>query len=132
MRLAGGTGPYRVELLDRSGRAVASAQSAEADVTLRGATLTPGVYRLKATDSAANAVEARVTVTNEGPSLPAAYEGLPDAEVRAAVSALELAKAHPKTWAFEAEQLLASAPEEGLDRARVYQLLESYDPDEGA
>jgi hypothetical protein len=59
------------------------------------------------------------------------YEGLSDAEVRAAVSALQLAKEHPATWAFEAQQILAAAPEEGLDRARVFQLLESYDGEGG-
>ena len=129
VRLAGGAGPYLVELLSEAGQPVASVRSASSDPILQGVALSPGTYRLKASDSAANAIEARVIVSNQAPPTPTDYAGLPDEEIRAAVNALDLAKRHPKTWAFEAEQILASAPEEGLDRARVYQLLESYDSD---
>jgi hypothetical protein len=131
VRLAGGEGPYRVELLDASGAAVASATGAEQDLTIRGANLAAGTYKLKASDGAANAVEARVVVTAEAPPADAAIGDLPDAETRAAVRALTLAKSHPNVWAFEAVQVLSAAPAEGLDRARVFQLLESYNPAEG-
>ena len=57
---------------------------------------------------------------------------LPDAEVRAAVQALDLAKSHPGAWAFEAEQIVNAAPSEGLDRERVFLLLESYGQDAAA
>ena len=129
VRLAGGEGPFQVELRSETGAVAAQARSAEPDVLLRSAHLTPGIYKLKASDSAANVVEARVAVVGDAPPTDAAYAGLPDAEVRAAVTALELAKAHPRTWAFEAQQLLAGTPAEGLDRNRIYELLESYDAD---
>lgn len=131
VRLAGGEGPFKVELATEQGASVSSVAGAGPDLVLRGANLTPGTYKLKASDTAENAVEARVIVTAEGPPADSGYSELPDAETRAAVRALELAKAHTDVWAFEAVQLLASAPEEGLDRERVYQLLESYDPTEG-
>ena len=129
VRLAGGSGPYRVELMNEAGQAVASTTSPGEDAVLRGVNLTAGAYRLKASDSAGNVIEARLPAGDRAPPVDAAYAGLPDAEIRAAVTALELAKANPGTWALEAEQLLAAAPEEGLDRARVYELLESYDVD---
>jgi hypothetical protein len=127
VRLAGGSGPYTVQLLSAEGKTAGSAKGSDADVTIRGASLTPGTYRLKASDSAGNVIEAQMTVSSAGPPSVDAAEAMPDAEIGAAVKALQLAKAHPDTWSLEAEQILAAAPEAGLDRARVYQLLESYD-----
>lgn len=126
VRLNGGEGPYRVELLTEAGASVASAQGEEADLLLRNVNLAEGGYRLRASDAAGNGVEARLAASAEAPPAVADLAELPDAEVRAAVQALELAKTHPAVWAFEAEQMVASAPAEGLDRERVYLLLESY------
>jgi hypothetical protein len=77
VRLAGGEGPFRVELLSAAGAKVGAVQSASPDVLLRGAHLTPGVYKLKATDSADNAVEARVKVVDGAPPTDASFAQLP-------------------------------------------------------
>lgn len=127
VRLAGGSGPYTVTITGTNGQTAGSAKAAESDVLIRGAALTVGSYRIRAADSAGNVVEAAFNVTRQGPPAQPDDAGLPDPETRAAVRALELAKSDPGVWSLEAEQILAQAPEAGLDRARVYQLLESYD-----
>jgi hypothetical protein len=113
VRLAGGDGPFRVDLTTESGASVATASGGDPDLVLRGVTLAPGTYKLKASDSSANGVEARLVVSAEGPPADTTFADLPDAEVRAAVRAVELAKAHPDVWSFEAVQLLSAAPGRG-------------------
>lgn len=129
VRLAGNAGPYTVEL-QRDGGAAVRAESGDPEVILPITTLTPGPYRLRATDGSKNAVEAKINVVANRPATTMPVAGLDDVEVAAAASALELAKSDPATWSLEAEQGLNASPRGGLDRERVYQLLESYyDPD---
>ena len=49
-----------------------------------------------------------------------------DPEVRTAATAAALARSNPGVWSLEAEQLLQAAPANGLDRDKVYELIESY------
>jgi hypothetical protein len=52
-----------------------------------------------------------------------------DPEIRIAASAATLARDAPAQWSFEAERELQSAPAHGLDRDKVYELIESYGTD---
>lgn len=98
------------------------------DIVLPGLNLAPGAYVIKATDSSGASVEAHVAVVADKPPISADYAGMTDAEVQAAAIAADLARDHADTWSLEAEQVLASAPANGLDRESVYELIESYGP----
>jgi hypothetical protein len=126
VRLVGGITPYKVELRDASGAVVSSRSSDNHAVLLTAADLKPGVYQLTATDATPRTVKARITVSAEAAPIDASFADMPDPEIRAAVTATALAQAHPGAWAFEAEQILQGAPATGLDRDRVYELVESY------
>jgi hypothetical protein len=126
VRLDGGVGSYKVALVDPAGRVVGQGAGASSDIYLRGVALAPGRYLIRATDSSGGQVEAAIVVTTAAPPTPEGYAGLTDAEVRAAAQAADLAREHGETWAFEAEQILAAAPAQGLDRESVYELIESY------
>ena len=126
VRLDGGVGSYKVVLVGGSGSVLGQGAGSSSDIVLRGLSLSPGVYTIKASDSSGGQVEAPIKVTSETPPTTEDYAGLTDAEVRAAAQAADLAREHADTWAFEAEQILAAAPAHGLDRESVYELIESY------
>jgi hypothetical protein len=128
VRLDGGVGAYKVAIASDSGAVLAQASGATPEIVLTGLNLAPGAYVIKATDSSGAAVEAHVAVVADKPPISADYAGMTDAEVQAAASAADLARDHSDTWSLEAEQVLASAPANGLDRESVYELIESYGP----
>ena len=126
VRLVGPGGPYKVELKDASGAVVKSMTSAEPEFVLGGLALTPGGYTLavSASDGEVATMKLRAEASVPGPSAEAAEPT--DPELVAAFHAVELAKSDPNRWSFEAQQILATAPENGLDRERVYALIETY------
>src|SRR5439155_12340308 len=110
VRVVGGVAPYRVELRDAGGLVVAAKAGDNHAVVLPGVELKPGPYRLTVTDASPRTVTADIT-TIAGPApLDPAFADMPDPEVRAAAAATALAQGHPGNWAFEAEQILHSAP----------------------
>ena len=128
VRVAGGVGPYKVQLSSETG-AIAAAASPTSDLLLSGLSLAPGPYVLKASDSSGAEITGKFVVVASAPPAPGDYQGVDDPEVRAAATAADLARTAPAAWAFEAEQMLASAPVSGLDRGSVYELIESYTGD---
>ena len=126
VRLVGGTAPYKVEIRNSQGQVIASQISSDHEVKLANAPLTPGVYKITASDSGPRSLDATVTAVDAAPPAEAEFAGLSDAEIRAAAAASELARTAPGAWSFEAEQELAAAPANGLDRDKVYELIESY------
>ncbi|MFI4933077.1 MAG: hypothetical protein ACHP7N_00505 [Caulobacterales bacterium] len=129
VRLVGGTPPYKVEVKDAAGALVASQSSAGHEVVLPNVDLKAGGYRIRVTDSAPSELSAQIVAVDAGPPLDSTFSGLDDPEIRAAATATELARANPSAWSFEAEQLIEAAPESGLDRDKVYELIESYSAD---
>jgi hypothetical protein len=126
VRLVGGAPPYHVEISTAAGAPVASQTSSGHEVVLSDVALTAGAYQVKAVDAAPNALSAQIAVVDVSPPADTAFAGLADPEVRAAASATALAKADPGVWSFEAEQQIEAAPSNGLDRDKVYELIESY------
>jgi hypothetical protein len=126
VRLDGGVGAYEVAIANGSGAVLARAVGTAADVIVPRLNLTPGVYEIEATDSSGASVDARFAIVTEPPPLPSGYAGLDDVEVRAAATAAALARDRPATWSLEAEQMLATAPTNGLDRESIFELIESY------
>jgi hypothetical protein len=128
LRLTGGSGPYHATLTGPGGQALGEAAGA-GDLAFPVVAFAPGRYHLSATDSSGGTVQADFTVASAPGALPATYAALSDPEVRAAATACALARQSSKTRALEAEQVLAAAPSNGLDRGRVYSLIESYGTD---
>jgi hypothetical protein len=126
IRLDGGVGSYQVDISNAAGAKLASAQSSSSDVFLKGLNLAPGAYTIHAADGSGAVVTAKVTVTADKPPLSTDYEGIADPEVHAAAVAADLSRTSPDTWSLEAEQLLSTAPTNGLDRESVFELIESY------
>jgi|SRR5579872_2051382 len=126
IRLVGGTPPYRVDIATAAGAPVASQTSSSHEVVVADVALAAGPYQIKAVDAAPNAVTAQVAAVDLRPPADAAFAGLADPEIRAAATATALARTHPGVWSFEAEQQLQAAPQDGLDRDKVYELIESY------
>jgi hypothetical protein len=131
IRTIGAEGPYEVSLVDASGATVKSANASTEEVLLSGLSLQPGDYRLVAKDGSGHTAEMKLSV-QAGPVAPAGdYEDISDEEVVAAIKAVTFAQADPAKNSFEAQQILASAPANGLDRERVYQMIEAlYQVDE--
>lgn len=129
IRVTGGSGPYAATVTGPGGAVVAQASGAGEELIFPSANLTPGRYHVSAHDGAGTAIQADFTVADKPAALPTIYDSLTDPEVRAAATACALARAASPTEALEAEQLLASAPSNGLDRGRVYDLIESYGTD---
>ena len=129
VRLVGGTAPYKVDIKDAGGALVASQSSDNHEVELRAVALAPGVYHITASDSTPRSLEADVAVVTDGPPQSGAFTDLSDPEVKIAASSTILARDHPADWSFEAEQQLNTAPDSGLDRDKVYELIESYGSD---
>ena len=126
VRLVGGSAPYRVQLRDAKGAVVATRSSPSHEMQLAAIGLAPGDYTLTAADSTQRSLDASFKVVTAGPPPQAGFADLPDPEVRAAAGASALARDATATWSFEAEQQLAAAPAHGLDRDKVYELIESY------
>ena len=126
IRLDGGVGSYQVAIADSNGAVLATAQGRDSDILLKGTTLAPGVYTVKATDGSGATVQGKVTVVADKPPMSGDYDGITDSEVQAAALAADLARTKPDVWSLEAEQILQSAPSNGLDRESVFELIESY------
>ncbi len=126
VRLDGGVGSYQVEIVDANGAQVAATTGRGSDILLKGVMLAPGVYTIRATDGSGASVHAPLKVVADRPPLSKDYEGIADGEVQAAAMAADLARTDPEVWSMEAEQLLATATVNGLDRESVYELIESY------
>ena len=129
VRLVGGSAPYKVEIRDASNAVVASQTSPDHDVVLSRVTLGPGAYRITASDSTPRSLDAAVVAVDTAPPTDTSFDGLTDPEIRTAAEAATLARDKPALWSFEAEQQLQSAPANGLDRDKVYELIESYGTD---
>ncbi len=129
VRLVGGTAPYEVEIRDTGNTVVASQTSRTHDVVLAHVTLNPGAYRLTARDSTPRSLDAEIVAVAAVPPADSAFDSLTDPEVRAAAKAATLARDAPAVWSFEAEQQLQAAPMHGLERDKVYELIESYGTD---
>ncbi|HEX4196322.1 MAG TPA: hypothetical protein VHZ26_02680 [Caulobacteraceae bacterium] len=129
VRLVGGTAPYKVELRDAHGAVVATQTSSDHDVVFPDVKLAAGDYKISASDSTPRSMDATVTVVDTAPPAEASFDGLTDPEIRTAAEAASLARDAPTPWSFEAEQQLQAAPADGLDRDKVYELIESYGTD---
>ena len=129
LRVSGGTGPYNATVTGPDGQAVAQTSGAGADLIFPTVSFGPGRYHVTAHDGAGVVIQADFNVAPTPAALPTIYDSLSDPEVRAAATACALARAESAKRALEAEQLLASAPANGLDRGRVYDLIESYGTD---
>lgn len=129
VRVVGGVGPYRVELKDAKGATVATKNDAGHAILFPASDLAPGAYALSVTDASPRTLSAPITIVAGPAPTDPSYADVPDPEVRAALSATALARTDPGKWSFEAEQILNLAPASGLDRDRVYELVESYGPE---
>jgi len=129
LRVTGGSGPYTATVLGPNGTVLAQASGDGDDLIFPTVAYAPGRYHVTAHDGAGVQIQADFTVADKPADLPTIYNSLTDPEVRAAATACALARAASPTEALEAEQLLASAPSNGLDRGRVYDLIESYGSD---
>jgi len=129
VRLVGGAAPYRVEVRDANNAVVASQSSTDHDVVLPHVALSPGAYRITASDSTPRAMDAAIVAVATPPPADTSFDGFTDPEIRTAAAAATLARDAPALWSFEAEQQLQSAPANGLDRDKVYELIESYTTD---
>jgi hypothetical protein len=129
VRLLGGTAPYKVEIRDAQDRVVVAKSSDSHEVALGAVALSPGAYKIKITDSTPRTLEGAFTAVSSPPPVETTYADLADPEIRTAANASVLARAAPAVWSFEAEQQLQAAPVNGLDRDKVYELIESYSTD---
>jgi hypothetical protein len=129
LRVTGGAGPYSAVLTGPGGAMLGQAQGDGADLVFPTADLSPGRYHVVAKDGSGVTIAADFTVDDKAVMLPTTYDAISDSEVRAAAAACELARQQSATDALEAEEVLASAPSNGLDRGRVYDLIESYGAD---
>jgi hypothetical protein len=128
VRLVGGAAPFKVEIHDAQGALVASQTSPTHAVVLSHVQLAPGAYKITASD-ANGSLDATINAVDAAPPLDASFDGLGDPEIRLAAQATTLARDKTATWSFQAEQELAAAPDNGLDRDQVYELIESYSAD---
>ncbi|HEX3916068.1 MAG TPA: hypothetical protein VHW60_01935 [Caulobacteraceae bacterium] len=129
LRLVGGAAPYKVEITDSKGTIVASQASPSHEVVLNAVPLAVGTYHILASDSTPGTLTADIAVVDTPPRETADYSNLADPEVRVAAAAATLARDYTATWSLEAEQQLQAAPVDGLDRDKVFELIESYGSD---
>jgi hypothetical protein len=129
VRLVGGTAPYKVEIRDAKGVLVASQVSATHQAVLPVVSFLPGSYTITAGDSSPRSLDATFSVVSIAPPQDDSFKGIADPEIRVAAMASALARQYTATWSFEAEQELATAPTLGLDRDKVYELIENYSTD---
>jgi hypothetical protein len=126
VRLVGGSAPYRLQIKDAQGAIIATKSSQSHEVAVPAVALSPGTYVLTAADATQRSLDVSIKVVSATPPPQPQFSDLPDPEVRAAAAASALARDATAQWSFEAEQQLASAPANGLDRDKVYELIESY------
>jgi hypothetical protein len=129
VRLVGGDAPYKVEVRDANNALIASQTSSDHDVVLPNVKLSAGAYKITASDATPRSMDATVTAVDATPPSDNSFDSLGDPEIRTAAAAATLAREQPTPWSFEAEQQLQSAPTDGLDRDKVYELIESYSTD---
>jgi hypothetical protein len=129
VRLVGGTAPYKVEVRGGDGKVIGVQTSESHEVQLSHVPLSAGSYTITASDASPRSLDATIAAVADAPPQDEAFDGLSDPEIRAASSATALARSQTAIWSFEAEQRLAAAPPNGLDRAKVYELIESYSAD---
>jgi len=129
VRLVGGDAPYKVEIRDANNAVIASQTSSDHDVVLPNVKLSAGAYKITASDATPRSMDATVTVVTTTPPVDDEFASLGDPEIRTAAAAATLAREQPTPWSFEAEQQLQAAPTDGLDRDKVYELIESYSTD---
>jgi len=129
VRLVGGTAPYKVEVRESGGALVASQISATHEVLLPAVNYAAGMYTLTASDTTPRSLDATFVVVAAAPPQDESFVAIADPEIRVAAMASALAREHTATWSFEAEQELAAAPTRGLDRDKVYELIENYSTD---
>lgn len=120
-----GHGPFEVSLLDSSGAVVKSVSGANEEMTLTGLNLAAGDYRLVAKDKSGETAEMQLRVDPSLTPPTGEYEELSDPEVVAAVKAMRLAQTDPLKYSLEAQQILAGAPQNGLDRDTIYKVIET-------
>jgi hypothetical protein len=123
-RMVGGNGPYTATLAGASGPITVTSSTNE--IVFPNASLPPGRYTVAVKDASGESVTGQFSVVNPAQPVPDTYRELSDPEVRAAATAASMARGAPTTRSFEAEQLLYNAPANGLDRERVFDLIESY------
>jgi hypothetical protein len=126
IRLVGGIAPYKVQIIDANGALRASQISPSHEVLINDVLLAPGRYQLVAADATPRSLKADITVVDVPPPWTDRFPGLTDPEIRMAAASTILAREQTATWSLEAEQQLQAAPANGLDRDRVYELIESY------
>jgi len=129
VRFVGGSSPYRATLTGPGGQAMGQV-SGDGDLSFPTAGFAPGRYHVAAVDATGTAIAADFNVTTDAPPLASTYATIDDPEVRAAATACDLARQDSKRYGLEAEELIATAPANGLDRTRVYNLIESYGADD--
>ena len=129
VRFVGGSSPYRATLTGPGGQAMGQV-SGDGDLSFPTAPFAPGRYHVGAVDATGTAISADFKVTTQVPPLSPTYATIEDPEVRAAATACDLARQGSKHYGLEAEELIAAAPADGLDRTRVYDLIESYGADD--
>lgn len=126
VRLIDGIGPFHVELQDASGQVLKAMDTQTPEVTFTGLSLAPGDYRFVVKSQSDSRAEMRFQVAPGAPAPSAEIGELTDAELQAALYALELARTDPAKWQLEATQVLAGAPKGELDRERVFALIDDY------
>jgi hypothetical protein len=129
VRLLGGTAPYKVEIRDAQDKVVAAKTSDSHEVVLGAVALAPGAYKIRITDSTPRSLDGGFVAVAAAPPSDSSYADLTDPEIRTAATATVLARNAPGVWSFEAELQLQAAPANGLDRDKVYELIESYTTD---
>lgn len=120
-----GHGPYEVSLLDASGATVKSVNGTTEELTLTGLNLSAGDYRLVAKDTSGATAQMELRVDPSLTPPTGEYEDISDPEVVAAVKAMQLAQSDPAKYSLEAQQILATAPSNGLDRDTIYKVIET-------
>jgi hypothetical protein len=125
VRLVGGKGPYKGELTTAGG-ARFTAASDDGWLVFKAVALSPGQVEVAVHDGYGHVIQGSFEAVADKPALTDDYQRVEDAEIRAAGEAIDLARSEPKVKSLEAEQILNSAPALGLDRAAIYQLIESY------
>jgi hypothetical protein len=124
VRVRGGTGPYRAALTGPGGLSLA-ASSDTAALTFDAAVFAAGRYRIEAADAQGAKIAAEFEAAPEPAASADAPAGFSDPEIQAATLAALLVRTD-KHRALEAEQMVAASPANGLDRERIYDLIESY------
>ncbi len=117
VRWIGGVGPYVVDLRGPNGEAVQAANVAEHNASLSVGHLAAGVWQISVKDLVGRELKGSFIV-DTAMSPPTMSPDGPFAELNDALSAVSLASQGDRT--FEAEQVLASAPKQGLDRGPFY------------